>query len=95
MTHKDFVDSIDADTPEKILFQVPRDTLKNKKARLFFNIQARLILEDSILESVGFSDKGLILILRKDEKFFQLNMHNDFGVTLAELLPTEKIDLKS
>ncbi len=91
-THKEFVANIDDNTPENILFQVPTDTLKNKMSQLVFNAQARMFLENSILEGVYFTDNCLMLILRKGEKFFQLDMCNDFGVTLAEILPTEKID---
>ena len=92
MTYKEFVDSIDADTPENILFQVPPDTLKNQMSRLVFNAQARMILENAVLESVYFTDKCLMLVLRKGKKFSQLDMCDDSGVTLAEILPTEKID---
>ena len=91
-TYKEFVANIDDNTPENILFQVPSDTLKNKMSRLVFNAQARMLLENSILESLYFTDNCLMLIFRNDEKFFQLDMCNDFGVTLAEILPTEKID---
>ena len=92
MTYKEFVDSIDEKTPEKILFQVPLDTLQNKLSRLMFNAQARLILENSVIEGLYFDETCLMLILRKGEKFFQIDMCKDFGVTLAEILPTEKID---
>lgn len=91
-TYKEFVANIDDNTPENILFQVPSDTLKNKMSRLVFNAQARMLLENSILESLYFTDNCLMLIFRNGEKFFQLDMCNDFGVTLAEILPTEKID---
>lgn len=92
MTHKEFVNSIDEKTPEKILFQVPLDTLENKLSMVMFNAQARLILENSVLEGLYFDEKSLMLILRKGEKIFQIDMSKDFGVTLAEILPTEKID---
>ena len=92
MNYKEFVNNIDEKTPENILFQVPSDTLKNKMSRLIFNAQARIFLENSVLEGVYFTDNCLMLILRKGGKFFQLDMCNDFGVTLAEILPTEKID---
>ena len=90
--YKEFVANIDDKTQENILFQVPSDTLKNKMSRLVFNAQAKMFLENAILESVYFTDKCLMLIFRKGEKFFQLDMYNEFGVTLAEILPTEKID---
>lgn len=92
MTHKEFVNSIDEKTPEKILFQVPLDTPENKLSMVMFNAQARLILENSVLEGLYFDEKSLMLILRKGEKIFQIDMSKDFGVTLAEILPTEKID---
>lgn len=56
MTHKEFVNSIDEKTPEKILFQVPLDTLENKLSMVMFNAQARLILENSVLEGLYYSD---------------------------------------
>lgn len=91
MTHKEFVNSIDEKTPEKILFQVPLDTLENKLSMVMFNAQARLILENSVLEGLYFDEKSLMLILRKGEKIFQIDMSKDFGVTLAEILPTDRL----
>jgi len=91
MTYKEFVRSIDSDTPENILFQVSFENLKDKVTKLASNAQTQLLFEDAKIEGIYFSDKAFFLLGRKGKKFFQLDV-TQYGVTVAEILPTEEIE---
>lgn len=91
MTYKEFVKSIGPDTPEKILFQVGFEQLKDYATKLSSNAYTQLLFEDGRIEGIYFSDKAFFLVCRKGKKFFQLDV-TQYGITVAELLPTEEIE---
>ena len=91
MTYKEFVKKIDTHSTEKILMQVPQEKLKDDVVRLWSNSQTLKILEDAKVEGIFFKADIFFMIFRKGKKFFQIDFCK-YGVTLSELIPTEKIE---
>ena len=91
MTYKEFVKKLDTHSTETILMQVSQEQLKDKAIRLWSNSQVLKILENSTVEGIYFKEDIFFMVFRKGKKFFQIDFCK-YGLTLAELIPTEKID---
>lgn len=82
--------TIDDTATEKILFRTPRRELKKTTNRIFKNCQARNALEGAKVENVHFTDKYLGFILSKENRVYQLDLYDEYGIiTLAEMTPPD------
>lgn len=81
---EEFLDSIDNDTPEKIILQISKEDLKNPVKSIVGNAQMKVILEGATLARTFSSKEGLMLILLKDSKIYGLDWMDGYGVTLCE-----------
>ena len=92
MTISDFVQSIDSDTPEKILVQASSDELKNFSGKLRVCAQLLKILYGAKIENVIVTEFSLMLTLSNNGKVYLLDGCK-YGVTLSEIIPPEPLIL--
>ena len=92
MTISEFVKSIDSTTPEKILVQGSSEELKSWSGKVRVGAQLLRILYGAKIENVAATEYSLILTLSNNGKVYLLD-GNQYGVTLAEMIPPEPLDL--
>ena len=81
---KEFIDSIDSNTPEEIILQAGKKELENPMQGLMTKIQLMRVLEGATLTDVCSTKEGLLMIFLKDGKVYQLDWMDGYGVTLSE-----------
>ncbi len=89
---KPLVESVLAGTAsEKIIRQFSCDQLKEKNVRLSVIALFQLIFdEEASLENIIAHDKGVTLILSADDRVFQIDWLDGFGLTFAEMFLSEQ-----
>ena len=88
-----FVDNIDSDTTENILFQVPAGKMQTPDKILHF--WANLVLKGARIESVFFKHDCLMVIASKDRRVygidFQLAPNAGDVITFSEYIPDKPL----
>ena len=92
MTVKEFVKTIDGTTPEKILVKASTEELKSEGCKIRVGVQLWQILHGAKVEVVTATDLAMMLVLSDGGKVYLLDFCK-YGVTLAEMIPPEPLDL--
>lgn len=89
---KDFMMSIDKNTPKNIISQLSLQDIEKYPAKSFsFNALAWHFWKGATVEHVGVYEGNLMLLLSKGGCVFGLNWRDGFGATLCEYLPPEPL----
>ena len=92
MTIKEFVKTIDGTTPEKILVQASTEELKSEGCKIRVGVQLWQILYGAKVEVITATDLSMMLTLTNGGKVYLLDFCK-CGLTLAEMIPPEPLDL--
>lgn len=92
MTVSDFAQTIDGNTPEKILVQVSTEELKSEGCKIRVGVQLWQILHGAKVDVVTTTEFSMLVQLIKDNKVYHLDFCK-YGVTLAEEIPPEPLEL--
>ena len=92
---ENFLDSIDDTTPEKIILQASKETLKDPVQQIMQNVKMRGFLEGATLARTFSWEKGLMLIFIKNGKIYGLDWCDGHGVTLCEYISPNEWSFQS